>query len=116
MAVWPGGGVRAGMRRSEGGGSLRVRPVVRCRARARARCAPLQVKNRAPAPIQITAEQILLEAKSRMTEDGEKPTKQVCARARAGRGGIARVGRCCRRGRGVGIVHVWDRRCPCRRH
>lgn len=35
-----------------------------------------QVKNRAPAPIQITAEQILREAKDRGLEDAPKPPKQ----------------------------------------
>ena len=36
----------------------------------------LQVKNRAPAPIQITAEQLLREAKERQLEEAPKAPKQ----------------------------------------
>jgi crooked neck len=37
---------------------------------------PIQAKNRAPAPIQITAEQLLREAKERGLEDVQKAPKQ----------------------------------------
>lgn len=37
---------------------------------------PIQAKNRAPAPIQITAEQLLREAKERGLEDVQKQPKQ----------------------------------------
>lgn len=38
-----------------------------------------QVKNRAPAPIQITAEQLLRESKERGLEDVKKAPKQFIA-------------------------------------